>query len=222
MNTLRLTAEIKADATPGHITGYASVFGGLDSYDDTIERGAFTSVVASGHLPKMFFNHMTWNSVPIGTWKTWREDDHGLYIEGDINLGLKTGSEVYESIKFGSLDGLSIGYSLGKGDAFTDAAGVRHIKNFQRIHEVSIVTFPADDAARIASVKSSISELGTVRDIENFLRDAGGLSKSDAVAFISTARQIFAKGDPVPDLRKASSRVEDILRKLETVRTSHV
>ncbi len=69
--------ELKFDGEAGTFAGYASVFGGVDSYGDTIEKGAFSETLALHGAPKMFFNH-DWN-MPIGKY-TAREDEKGLFV----------------------------------------------------------------------------------------------------------------------------------------------
>ena len=63
--------DIKLDAKSGVFSGYASVFGGVDSYGDTIEKGAFAETLSDHGLPKMFFNHDGFD-LPIGKWKSAR------------------------------------------------------------------------------------------------------------------------------------------------------
>jgi hypothetical protein len=52
------------------------------------------------------------------------------------------------------------------------------------------VTFPANPAAQISSVKSAIDGIATVRDAEAFLRDVGRLSNAQATAFISRFKSL--------------------------------
>ena len=93
----------------GVIEGYASVFGGVDSYGDTIEPTAFDNVIKSGQKPLMFYQHDRW-SLPIGVWEELRVDEKGLYVRGRLNLELEEAREVYSALKFGPLNGLSIGF----------------------------------------------------------------------------------------------------------------
>ncbi|MBG5994638.1 HK97 family phage prohead protease, partial [Proteus mirabilis] len=60
----------------------------------------------------------------------------------------------------------------------------RIFKNISLLREISICTFPANDQAQVSSLKS-IDGLLTIRDIEDWLRESAGLSKSEAVGFIS-------------------------------------
>lgn len=190
-------AAIKLDGDSGRFSGYASVFGGVDSYGDTIVRGAYDSTLRNNGKPKMFFNHDSY-ALPIGKWLAAKEDDHGLFVEGELTAGNPQSDAVRAALKHGTVDGLSIGYYLKKGD-FDETEEGRVIRKVSRLVEVSVVTFPADEAARVdlASVKSEdIDGIETVRDFERFLRDAGGLSKGLATALVSRAKLIFAPGEP--------------------------
>lgn len=199
--TLRLEdAEIKMDGETGKFSGYASVFGGVDAYGDTIIKGAFESTLRNGK-PKMFFNH-SWD-MPIGKWTKAKEDDHGLFVEGELTPGLGLSADVRAAMQHGTLDGLSIGGYLKKGD-YEDTEGGRIIRKWSSLMEVSPVVFPADGAARIdlSSVKSIdfeslLPECKTEKDIERLLRDAG-LGKWEAMAIVSTVRNIL-KGRDAPD-----------------------
>ena len=98
-----------------------------------------------------------------------------------------------------TIDGISIGFQIGdyemvqKGDQT-----LRLIKSIKKLPEVSIVTYPADDAARVdlTSVKSSLDNVKTIRDLEEFLRDACGFSKSLATATASRCKSVFTQGEP--------------------------
>ena len=98
--TLRLEdTEIKMDGDTGKFSGYASVFGGVDSYGDTIIKGAFESSLRSGK-PKMFFNH-SWD-MPIGKWTKAKEDDKGLFVEGELTPGLALSADVRAAMRHGT------------------------------------------------------------------------------------------------------------------------
>lgn len=196
--TLSLSdADIKIDGGTGVFAGYASVFGGVDSYGDTILRGAYESTLRANGKPKMFFNHDSY-SLPIGKWLVAKEDEHGLFVEGELTLGNPQSDAIRAALKHGTVDGLSIGYYLKKGD-FDETEQGRVIRKVSKLVEVSVVTFPADDAARVdlTNVKSEdIDGLETIRDFERFLRDAGGLSKGLAAALVNRAKIIFKPEDP--------------------------
>jgi hypothetical protein len=97
------------------------------------------------------------------------------------------GAEAYELMKMGALSGLSIGGYTKDAD-YNAKTGIRSIKSFD-LMEVSPVTFPMNDVARIASVKT-IDEIGDLSGAERYLRDAGGLSRSEAKSVISRIRSL--------------------------------
>lgn len=182
--------EIKfSGSKAGTFEGYASVFGGVDSYGDTIVRGAFAKAI-KGKTPKMFFNHRSWE-LPVGKWTMMQEDEKGLHVAGEFTKGSPRADEVRAAMEHGTTDGLSIGFRMNAGDWENTEKG-RVIKNVSDLVEVSIVTFPADSAARIDmdSVKSALEGVESLADFERFLRDAGGFSKSVATALVSKARSI--------------------------------
>ena len=214
--TLSLSSvDLKLDADTGRFSGYASVFGGVDAYGDTIIKGAFESTLRSNGKPKMFFNH-EWN-MPIGKYLVAKEDDHGLYVEGELTPGLGLSSDVRAAMRHGTLDGLSIGGYLKKAD-YDETENGRVIRRWANLMEVSPVVFPADTAARVdlSSVKGTdfldaITEIESVRDLEGFLRDAGGFSKGMAKAIVIRARSLLEPEEP-GDSVKANALAEMLER----------
>jgi HK97 family phage prohead protease len=217
--------ELKLDEKTGRFAGYASVFGGVDSYGDTIIKGAFESTLRNNGKPKMFFNH-SWD-MPIGKWVTAKEDDHGLFVEGELTPGLALSSDVGAALRHGTLDGLSIGGFLKKGD-YEETEGGRIIRKWSSLMEVSPVVFPADSAARIdlSSVKSAelieeIAAIETLREFEGWLRDAAGLSKGAVQALTARAKVILttrdagdkdAEAKAAQDLAARIARIGDLCR----------
>lgn len=199
--TLNLTqVDLKFDGEAGRFSGYASAFGGTDAYGDTIVRGAFESTLRNHGKPKMFYNH-DW-SMPIGKYVVAKEDERGLFVEGEFTPGMSLSTEVRAAMKHGTIDGLSIGGYIKKGD-YDETENGRVIRRWAHLVEVSPVVFPADSAARIdvGSVKgidvdAAVGDIETIRDFERFLRDAGGLSKGAALALVARAKVIFAAGEP--------------------------
>ena len=193
--------ELKFECDQGKFKGYASVFNGVDTFGDTILPGAYKKTIKKNGSPKMFLMHQSWE-LPIGKYISLVEDAKGLLVEGEITPGMTRAADAYAAMKHDTLDGLSIGYMLSKGDweSSPDHEGGRIIKNVTKLVEISPVVFPADGKARIGSVKneqmeSEISELETVREFELFLRDAGGLSKGLAQSLVSRAKVVFAERD---------------------------
>jgi HK97 family phage prohead protease len=184
--------DIKLDEDTGRFAGYASVFGGVDSYGDTIIKGAYEYTLKNNGKPKMFFNHDAY-ALPIGKWLTAKEDDHGLFVEGELTPGNAASEDVRAALKHGTVDGLSIGYRLKAADYEDLESGGRVIKRVSLLAEVSIVTFPADSSARVdlASVKSELDGMSTIKEFERFLRDAGGFSREAVKTILSRAKVLL-------------------------------
>ena len=181
-----IQSELKAaDGDAGYVEGYASVFNSVDSVGDTIHPDAYKNILEGGEMPKMFFNHDSWG-LPIGKWTSMEADDKGLLIKGQLNLELDEAKDIYSSLKFGSLNGLSVNIQFKKADAEKQENGTRLIKNVMRLPEVSIVTIPCEQKATLTNIKN----LATERDLENALRELGA-SHKEAMTLISQAKRLF-------------------------------
>lgn len=176
--------ELKAlgedDAT---FEGYASVFGVVDAYADVVAAGAFKRSLkewkAKKLAPAMLWQHDP--GQPTGVWDELHEDDHGLSVKGRL-APTQLGRDVCALLKMGALSGLSIGFRTRKSKV-DDETGIRTLVDID-LWEVSIVTFPANDPARITGVKTD-GMWPTEREFEDFLREAGTFSRTDAKAIIA-------------------------------------
>lgn len=194
--TLSLDAfEVKFDeARKGFFSGYASKFNGVDSYGDTILPGAYAQTLASRQRPiQLRWNHF---GPIIGKWTKAVEDDNGLYVEGELTPGHSVADDVYALMKHGAITGLSIGYRIPPGGSEKDGK-LRKLKRIDLV-EISVVEAPADLGAQIGDVKSVIDEAESLKEIEAFLRDAGGFSRADAVALVSRIKSL-SHGEREPE-----------------------
>lgn len=210
------------DKSVGVFSGYGAVFGNIDSYGDVIERGAFKSTLRAwedkGKYPPMllqhgggFFASNADDMLPIGRWTSMEENSKGLKVEGELfALNTERGQYVYEGLKAGVLDGLSIGFKtirFRQGKKPSDPS--RFLEELD-LRELSVVTFPANDKARVGGVKSA-DMIKTIRDFEQFLRDEG---YSNAAAK-SIARSGFKASEPRDE---DGAELADILaRNIETL-----
>jgi HK97 family phage prohead protease len=216
--TLELASvDLKLEGDTGKFSGYASVFGGVDSYGDTILKGAFASTLRAGK-PKMFFAH-EW-TMPIGKWIKAKEDDHGLFVEGELTPGLSISADVRAAMQHGTLDGLSIGGYLKAGD-YDETENGRIIRKWSNLMEISPVVFPADSAARVdlSSVKNmaeAVEGIETIREFESYLRDAGGFGKEAAQALTARAKELFTLRDAGHGDKEAQ-RMAEILERIQRI-----
>jgi hypothetical protein len=164
--------EFKADDETRAIEGYASVYDYVDSHKDIVLRGAFDKSLKS-KKPVMLWQHRS--DQPIGVWDVAEETDKGLLVRGRI-LDTTMGNDAYKILKAGAIKGLSIGYSTKRYEDDQNR-GVRKLLEVE-LHEVSLVTFPANDRAKVTRVKSledvPFEQLHERKsEIEAALRDAG-------------------------------------------------
>ena len=108
----------------------------------------------------------------------------GLKVEGQLALDTVRGAEAHSLLKMGAISGLSIGYTVRE-DSFDRITGVLTLKKLD-LYEVSLVTFPANDAARVQGIKS-IEAIEDLKSCEQYLRDSG-FSRKQAVAFIARVK----------------------------------
>ena len=188
--------EVKAVQEDGIFEGFGSVFGNVDSYKEIVAPGAFTESLAgwkaAGRLPPVLWQHRS--GEPIGPHLSMEEQPVGLHVKGHLLVDdVQRAKEARALMKAKAVNGLSIGY-VTREDSYDRVSGIRTLKKID-LWEVSVVTFPANPAAQISSVKSVIDAIETVRDAETFLRDVGRLSNSQAAAFISRFKSLSNQRD---------------------------
>jgi HK97 family phage prohead protease len=164
----------------GEFEGYASVFGVVDQGMDVVERGAFAKSLGSGRRVKMLWQHDP-NKV-IGVWDEIKEDERGLYVKGRLIKDVALGREAMALMRAGAIDSMSIGYRTV--EAVPEAGGrVRKLMEVD-LFEVSVVTFPMNEAAMVTDVKNEDGRFDP-KLMERALRDVFGLSISEAKAFMA-------------------------------------
>lgn len=209
--TLDFHFELKALSDSGQFTGYGSVFGVKDVFDEIVAPGAFVDSLAEqqakGRKPALLWQHRS--AEPLGVWKEMKEDNVGLWGEGQLALSTVRGAEAHVLLKMGALSGLSIGYRTRE-DSFDRVTGVLTLKKLDLL-EVSLVTFPANDAARVQDVKT-IEVIEDLKSAEKYLRDAG-FSRKEAVAFIAKVKG-FSQSDSDEG---AMQRVAEALKRAAAV-----
>ena len=202
--TLDLECDYKGlDAEEdGSFEGYGSVFNNKDLGNDVIKYGAFSESIKSKKPKqiKLLYQHKT--DEPIGVIDSLEEDSRGLKIKGRLAMKTQKGKEVYELMKMGALDSMSIGYRLSPDDyKYSDKLKKRTISNLD-LMEISMVTFPMNPKAKITKVK--LAEMD-VRELEKYLCDIGMTNsvaeQSAGVLFKSFNREVNEQGDLVNRLQ---------------------
>lgn len=169
--------EIKALADDGTFEGYGSVFHNEDWYGDVVAPGAFKATLgewrSKGALPPLCWQHNM--DQVIGVYEEMEEDAHGLRLKGRLlKDDVALAREAYALLRAKAISGLSIGYRV-RVDEYDRDNDLRTLKEVE-LWEVSLVTMPANDLARVEAVKS----IEDITGLERFLRDAGGVSRKEA------------------------------------------
>jgi len=169
------TLDFKFDDDARTFSGYASKFGNVDSYGDTIFKGAYKNTIENRDRPiRMRWNH--YGDI-IGKWVEVKEDDTGLFVTGELTKGHSVADNVYASLKHGAIDGMSIGYYPTKSE--DNDHGGEDLHAIELI-EISVVEEPADKHATISNIKNFKS----IKEYEKTLRDVG-FSQMQAKLFIA-------------------------------------
>ncbi len=177
IKTREFATEWKAKEK-GQFTGYASIFGNVDDGMDVVLEGAFKEFARTRDgKTVVLFQHRT--DQIIGKADV-SQDAKGLKVEGQLVLEDPLAQRVYAHMKAETLDGMSIGYDVLPGGAEFTEGGIRRLQAL-KLWEVSVVTFGMNELARVETVKTA-ANIATIREFEDFLRDAGGFSVRQARA----------------------------------------
>jgi HK97 family phage prohead protease len=163
--------------------GYASTFGNMDRQGDVVDQGAFAKSLSSHNaqqtMPAMLLHHDL--KRPIGRWTSMVEDQKGLRVTGTLTAGVRDADEAYALLKDGAINSMSIGYRV-RDEEYDTRSKTNHLKEID-LHEVSLVTIPANASAIVSAVKDEAGDIN-IRELETVLRDAG-LSRKEAKAILA-------------------------------------
>lgn len=201
--------DVKAVEDDGTFTGYLSVFNNVDKGADIVVPGAFADNLeawkAKGDLPPVLWQHRP--GEPLGPFLEMREDSIGLWVKGRLLVDdIPRAKEARALLKSKAIKGMSIGY-VSRDDSWDRATGVRTLKKVD-LFEGSLVTFPMNPMAGVSTVKSAIDGIQTLREAEDFLRDVGRLSHSQAAAFISRFKSLSGQRDSDDELGDLVSAIK--------------
>lgn len=217
-------AEIKAiKSSEGgkKFEGYLAYFDNIDSYGDVILRGAFkkslSDIEKEGKFIPVLEQHGGWGMVstdytPVGHYEQLFEDEKGLYAKGVLYDTVR-GSDLYTLLKQapkGSM-GQSIGFRvIGKKEPTEEEyrqTGVKRYLTEIKLMEGSIVTFPANEKARVEDVK--MAEAKKRRDLEDHFKK-NGFSASEAKKAVAVLSKYEAPFGEAPE-KEISEKSEEVL-----------
>lgn len=204
-----LPFSVKAiDDVEGIVSGYASTFENIDLGDDVIHRGAFKKTIGErvnkGEI-KAYYNHAVMQSMPIGVIVEAKEDEIGLFVKMKLILD-DVGQKLMMRLKAVPpvLDRFSIGFEPIVQD--WDADGIRHIREI-KLHEVSIVDYPMNPAARVISVKGFVGDddLQIAMETMEFDNKPSNLLKAFDIAFNKVMNEQIEENQKYGRMRQIAS-----------------
>ena len=216
--------KLAGDGEAMSFTGYGAVFGNIDSYGDVIQPGAFADTLAyakrNDQWPAMLLQHGGFmgaadDMTPIGIWTEMAEDGHGLKITGKL-AETERGREAYALLKMTprpAITGLSIGFIPKEWSMRSKPEEPRRTLKKVDLLEVSLVTFPANDKARVSDVKSRFK---TIRAFESFLRDEGGFSNAAARAIAEGGFKAAPEPRDEDELAQLAARLSAVAARVKT------
>jgi uncharacterized protein len=196
--------EVREDSDGMHLEGYAALFNSrsenLGGFTETIAPGAFRASLKSRNDIKLLWNHDTgavMGSTRSGTLSL-TEDERGLRVSATLP-NTTHGRDAAELVKRGDVSGFSFGFSLpGRGgDSWSDDGTERVLKSV-RLHEVSLVAFPA---------YPETNGTATVRGLDKLAKRAN----VDADALADALLKLEQGEEITPDDRAIVDRVLDEL-----------
>jgi HK97 family phage prohead protease len=143
--TAHESIEVREEGDGMVFEGYAAIFDSPSQplpFIEKIDRGAFTRSLKSRNDVKLLWNHDT--SQVLGSTRaktlTLVEDERGLKVQG-VLPNTSAGRDAAELLKRGDVDSMSFGFTVIR-DQWSADGNERTLKAV-RLHEVSIVAFPA-------------------------------------------------------------------------------
>lgn len=156
------------DEKKGIVSGYASVFGNVDSDGDIIKSGAYSKTIKeNGDRIAFLWQHQI--DKPIGKTLKLEEDSYGLRAEAKL-ADTRLGKDAAILIQEGIIKEFSVGFQNIKGQIKGDHYEIQETKLF----EFSLVTLAANPKAVITGMKSE-QERNTllakrIEALENYMR----------------------------------------------------
>jgi HK97 family phage prohead protease len=168
--------EMRAEGDGMTFTGYAALFNSPSEplpFTETIKPGAFKRSLGARNEVKLLWNHdsgTVLGSLRAGTMQL-EEDAKGLKVTAQLP-DTQAGRDAAVLLKRGDVSAMSFGFRIPTGGDSWSADGNERTLNSVRLHEVSIVSFPAYSATEgMTAVRSArnlaekIARLAEIRGV---------------------------------------------------------
>jgi HK97 family phage prohead protease len=198
--TKNFNFEVKAtNDNTMEFEGYGSIFGNMDSYRDIVEKGCFNRTIKNNKKRiKILWQH--WK--PIGKPIDLFEDEKGLYVKGKLS-DIQQGKEAYTLMKDKVINEMSIGYSTVISE-YDKEKNIRKLKEV-KLYEISLVTWGANDKARVNNVKSFDYLLEEMKE-GNLLQDCSQEKILNAIDYL---KSLITVKDPVNTTLSDNNSIKD-------------
>ncbi len=214
--------EVRETGDGMTFTGYAAVFDSPSEdmgFIEYVRQGAFTKTLRARNNIMLLWSHDTAQPLASTRSKTLRlsEDSHGLRVEADLpNTTL--GRDVAELLRTGVIQGMSFGFSVPRrGDKWSDDGTTRELLEV-RLHEVSIVAYPA--YSRTSASVRSLDTLSTRTGVDvpaltaalDALEAGDDLTRDQATLLTDVVNSLAPKDEPATvDVAGKLAVMRDIL-----------
>lgn len=201
MKTKKLELKIdrigaKDNLVAGQFTGYASVFGNVDSVGDKIIKGAFAESLkdfgdGGAGIPCYWCHETSDPEMNLGSTLEATEDEHGLFVKVQLDLDNPKAAYAYKLLKEQRVRQMSFAYQVTDGENKKDCFEITGCKIF----EVSIVPVGANQATSIESVKALQDEDAPEpsEDTEDTSEEDGDTSDTDLTGDLENLENQLAK-----------------------------
>ena len=183
--------------------GYAAVFNSPSEplpFTETIAPGAFMRSLKARNDIKLLWNHDTGQvlgSTRAGT-LTLTEDNHGL-VATAILPDTQLGRDAATLIKRGDVANMSFGFTVPKGGDSWSQDGQQRTLNSVKLHEVSIVSYPAYQSTTVSVRSTDTLDTTTLATALAHLEDGEELGADEAQVLRDVVDKLSGKPDIVPD-----------------------
>lgn len=213
----RSTFEVRADAEKGGFSGYASTFWRVDSYGTAMSPDAFSRTLSErGDRIPVLYQHDPYANIGVPDLAI---DATGLRVDATLFDDGADGTVALKRLRAGARFGMSFGFRtlnsraasendpldfsqfLEGGSAWNGIEVITELK----LYEVSLVTFPANEAATITGVRQRASS-DALADILTAARDNALTDEQcellDAIAAARTASPDSTAAPREPELTR--------------------
>ena len=219
--------EVRETTDGMSFSGYASVFDSPSEdlgFTEYVRPGAFAKTLRSKNNVMLLWSHDT--SQPLASTRsktlTLAEDSKGLIVDAQLP-NTTIGRDAAELVRSKVVDSMSFGFSVPRnGDTWSTDGRTRDLVEV-RLHEVSLVAFPAYRAtsAQVRSVDALADRTGEDADVLSSALDAlvsgRDLSEDEAGLLAAVVAKLapVAEPEPVVEPAAAPSRLELLKKQLD-------